>query len=337
MLKTFIAFLILSLFSGDGWTSGVASGTILSIYDLPKASQYNSYPYDANFLDNGNILVTNMHGNGKNRGNVMELNPDCLTGIGGDVIWEFNDTTKLCAAERHANGNTLVTAAHEDGGRIFEVDGAGNEVVEWYNGNDHGGDCAVDADLLPDGNLLVTMRYSDDVFIVDKADPTNKIWEYNTDDYGYGGDPLDADLLPNGNILITCKNSGKIIEVDPITKETVWEISGYDNPYDAERLPNGHTIICEAKGYDHTDITDNGRISEVDENGVEVGEFMFGLARPHAIDYVLRDNGDLDVLIADTGAGNYKNGNRIILIRGWSDMGSTPPTPSAPPPIRLLR
>ena len=69
-----------------------------------------------------------------------------------------------------------------------------------------------------------------------------------------------------GNTLITESLYGnRVIEVDS-SGNIVWEKAGLNNPWDAERLTNGNTLI-----------SDLGRVIEVDTGGTIVWEYDIGL------------------------------------------------------------
>lgn len=299
---------------GQGATppGGTPPGTILWRYTL-------SYPYDIQYLNNGNLLMTEMHGARR----VFELTPNFEQG-GGTIVWEYDNSRRMTGAKRMANGNTLVTEPHTNKGWAYEIKNDGTIVWEWkYRDYGNPNSWMQEADPLPNGNILITMRKADSpnkVVVVDYH-TKNIIWYYDANF------PTDANYLPNGNILITEKNlpgtdTGRVIEVDYNTKQIVWQVGGLDNPYDADRLSNGNTVICESGGYDYYDSDNEGRISEVDPAGqwTLASPLMTGLARPHAVAIVPRANGDMDVLVANTGT-RGGGGNEILLIKGWSRVG----------------
>ncbi|MDI6793155.1 MAG: hypothetical protein QME81_09855 [bacterium] len=327
MRRILIATLIcLFIFPGGG---GADSGDILWNYGLPTGGSYNSYPYDVIVIKEGlpgagNLLITEMH----NRRRVIEVTPDYVNGGGAEKV-VYDNSVKMTRSERLSNGNTLIVEPHEGHGRIWEVNASGSKVRKWYDADAEGkgSDGALDGDIIKDGpyagHLLVTMRYSNEVFIIDKDNPTNRLWECST-----GSNPVSADALPNGNIVIAERNTKKVKEIR-LDGTVVWEITGLDAPYDAELLPNGHVAIIESGGY----YSSQGRLVEFkfdkDGNPVKVGELITGLNYPHGLDFVIRDDGRIDFVIADT------CNNRIFLAEGWSS--TTPPGPPSPPiPLTII-
>ena len=119
---------------------------------------------------------------------------------------------------------------------------------------------------LPNGDIVVSFRTISTVIIIDRK--TGKIiWKL-------GAPPLCGQHaptpLPNGNLLIFDNGPhrldhpmpfSRVIEVELATKEIVWEYrekreSDFFSPRisNAQRLPNGNTLICEG---------DFGRMFEV--------------------------------------------------------------------------
>lgn len=96
-------------------------------------------------------------------------------------------------------------------------------------------------------------------------------------------DPVDADFVGDENILVTGQQGGWLREFDPAGR-VVWEISGLDHPFDAERLENGNTLVAE-----------RGRVVEVGRDGRANWSYKRGLNRPSKLDVDSQDN----VLIAD--------------------------------------
>jgi len=130
---------------------------------------------------------------------------------------------------------------------------------------------------LPNGDIVVSFRVISTVIIIDRK--TGKItWKL-------GAPPLSGQHaptpLPNGNLLLFDNGPhrldhpmpfSRIIEVDLQTKQIVWKYqerreSDFFSPRisNAQRLPNGNTLICEG---------DFGRIFEVTADGELVWEFV---------------------------------------------------------------
>jgi uncharacterized protein (UPF0248 family) len=144
-----------------------------------------------------------------------------------------------------------------------------NERSEWTHGN------AI-AELL-DGNLLISFRNISTVVKIDRSSGA-VVWKL-------GAPPLSGQHapvpLPNGNILIFDNGPtrldqtfpfSRVIEVNPATNEIVWEYQDgsrqnfySDRISNAQRLPNGNTLINEGMF---------GRFFEVTSEGEVVWEYV---------------------------------------------------------------
>jgi hypothetical protein len=184
----------------------------------------------------------------------------CEMTRGGEIVWEWRTWEHLDPEE---DGFTEVQA-------IRTLWALGNSVLE-----------------LPNGDILASYRPISTVIRIDRR--TDKIaWKLGSPTLAgqHGPTPLET-----GNILIF-DNGGhrlddplpfsRVIEVDPATKQIVWTyqdrpVSNFLSPRmgNAQRLPNGNTLINEASF---------GRFFEVTKDGEIVWEYVnpfFG-GRPSA-------------------------------------------------------
>ena len=145
---------------------------------------------------------------------------------------------------------------------------------EWTHGNT--------VAELADGNIIVSFRHISTVAIIDRRTGAI-IWKL-------GAPPLAQQHAPvqlwNGHLLMFDNgthrvdhflNYSRVIEVDPATKEIVWSyqerrLIDFYSPLisNAQRLPNGNTLICEGSF---------GRICEVTTDGQVVWEYV----NPHFV------------------------------------------------------
>jgi hypothetical protein len=130
---------------------------------------------------------------------------------------------------------------------------------------------------LPNGNIAVSFRQISTVIIIDRK-TGQIIWKL-------GAPPLSGQHaptpLPNGNLLLFDNGPhrldhsmpfSRVIEVDLATKQIVWKYQErreyeFFSPRisNAQRLPNGNTLICEG---------DFGRFFEVTAEGETVWEYV---------------------------------------------------------------
>jgi len=178
------------------------------------------YPNDAEFLANGNLLITD-----KLNHRVIEVNR-----TSGAIVWQFGETGQTGSgsshlagphnADRLTNGNTIISDS--DNRRILEVDPAESIVREFQPGYLN---WPRDADDLGDNRLLISDSNNGRVIMVDEAGGID--WEFEISIIGTFSQPYEADLLSNGNVLISCPgmSAGAIYEVDDSTQEVVWSFS----------------------------------------------------------------------------------------------------------------
>jgi len=168
----------------------------------------------------------------------------------GRVVWEWRSW-------EHLNPDTdCITAMQE-------------RRDEWTHGNGLA--------ELPNGDVVVSFRVISTVIIIDRR--TGKIiWKL-------GAPPLSGQHapmpLPNGNLLVFDNGPhrldhpmpfSRVIEVELASKQIVWKYQEkreyeFFSPRisNAQRLPNGNTLVCEG---------DFGRLFEVTTEGELVWEFV---------------------------------------------------------------
>ena len=131
---------------------------------------------------------------------------------------------------------------------------------------------------LENGDVLVNFRYNHLMAIIDRE--TKKFsWTHCEPSYGQ---QHNVHRLDNGHLLFFANGSNvlyggptagsRVIELDPATKEIVWEYQGDPTVTffswfisGADRLPSGNTLICEGAW---------GRLFEVTPEGDTVWEYI---------------------------------------------------------------
>ena len=113
---------------------------------------------------------------------------------------------------------------------------------------------------LQNGDYLISCRNNHLLAIIDRQ---TKDFSWHMQDMALGHQH-DATMLENGNVLVFVngahsiyggpKYGSRIHEIDPKTKEVVWEYRGsppytFHSPFisGVERLPNGNSLICEGQ------------------------------------------------------------------------------------------
>ena len=229
----------------------------------------------------------------------------------GKIVWEYSDPNQHHDFRRRDDGNTIYIAwepmrpenaervvgglpgtEHEGviyGDYVREVSPEGETVWEWHAQDDmeieryplnplahrdefaHANACCP----LANGDVMISFRRLSSIVIIDRE--TRKVhWEQRDDSWGM---QHDCEMLDNGHITLFANgmNTGdnpysRVIELDPETRETVWEYRAdprwtFFSPHisGAQRLATGNTLICEGQW---------GRVFEVTPEGDVVWEYI---------------------------------------------------------------
>jgi hypothetical protein len=129
-------------------------------------------------------------------------------------------------------GNLLVT----DLSGIHEFDARGKEIWSYTQGAQG----AAVARKLPGGNILVADPNINSVYEIRPVGRTGGEIGWRLEDVQY---PRDVSRLDNGNTLIVQQYNGLVVEIDPRTRQTVWQTT-MQYPLSAQRLDGGNTLIC---------------------------------------------------------------------------------------------
>jgi outer membrane protein assembly factor BamB len=206
---------------------------------LWKAANNNGH--DVQVLENGNVLVNCPP-------SVREYAPD------GKIVWETGKEVAADpeSAQRLRNGHTLIAdnAKH----RVVEID-AEKKIVWTFdvpNSNHRPAPTMRQVRRLDNGNTLICASTLDKVIEVSAAKEV--VWEYSIPF------PYLATRLADGHTIVS-SGAGYgspqgffVVELDQ-DRKTVWKYGGDDAPADQKlnwpsgfvRLPNGHTLISEAR------------------------------------------------------------------------------------------
>jgi HEAT repeat protein len=173
------------------------------------------YPFDAQVLPNGNVLVAEFHGR-----KVTERT------LANKVVWEKAVTWPI-ACQRLPNGNTFIATRNQ----LLEVSRDGKEVAT-ITRPQHDILAAVKT-----RNGEVACVLNQQRFV--RLDAAGK--ELKSFGIGQVHNYVQFDVLPNGNVLIPQQGNNKVVEFDPSGK-TVWEATT-NFPFAAQRLSNGRTLV----------------------------------------------------------------------------------------------
>lgn len=145
------------------------------------------------------------------------------------------------SVQRLDSGSTLIACGNTQ--QVVEVAPDGTTTVIEVPGH------PISAQRLESGNTLVALQ--DAQRVVEVNSRGRILSEINT-----GSLPIHAVRLENGNTLITLPQARKVIEYDAPGKSIVWTTAvPLLNPYAAERLANGNTLVTDHTGLQEIDPT----------------------------------------------------------------------------------
>ncbi len=225
---------------------------------------YDAFPthhevHDADRLETGETVIVDM---GNDRVFTVAQS--------GEITWEWNATN-------HIGEGTEFWDEHVPEDEQSEFRRSGPE-SDWTHMND--------VDRLENGHFQVSIRNFDVVLEIDPAtnEITNVVGE--PDDHSVMTEQHNPMRIEGGTVLIADSSHGgptgadRVVEVDAETDEIVWVYDGTGSgsklqwPRDADRLPNGNTLVTDSR---------NNRVIEIDGNGSVV--WRYSLAQKGGIIY----------------------------------------------------
>jgi outer membrane protein assembly factor BamB len=211
-------------------------------------SWYDAFPthhevHDADRLDNGETVIIDM-------GNDRTFTVDQA----GEITWQWNATEHL--SEGTPFWEEYVAPLPESEREEFRRSGPESD---WTHMND--------VDRLQNGNFQMSIRNFDITIEVDRE--TGEIVDVI-------GAPTRHEVMneqhnPNrlerhGTLLVADSENDRVVEVDVETEEIVWEYDGTGSgkklawPRDADRLPNGNTLVTDSRNFRVVEVGPNGSV-----------------------------------------------------------------------------
>ena len=140
----------------------------------------------------------------------------------------------------------------------YDLDSGGAFPHDWTHIND--------VEHLPDGRYMVSLRNQDSVAFVDPGSGVDPGWTLGADDeYRTLNEQHNPDYIPAEGrpaVLIADSQNDRIVEYRRTggswTRTWTWTDNAMAWPRDADRLPNGHTLVGD---------TNSGRVVEVGTDG----------------------------------------------------------------------
>lgn len=234
-------------------------GRIVWEYAIPSSlSKYNNPGFDVEWLPDDHVLFL------LPRYGVFEVDR------AGKTMWSYLDSKVSHDADRLPNGNTLVVWGGGDGvndAQVKEISPDGKIVWSWrakdhffrepFKGiSDNGWTHTNSATRLPNGNTIISLR---NFGFVAEVDPDGAV--IRTMGEGIVRYQHDPEMQPDGRLLTATHSRDRAVEIDLNTGEVVWRFNprkGQWRVRDADRLPNGNTLITDATKL--VEVTPNGKV-----------------------------------------------------------------------------
>jgi len=185
---------------------------------------------------------------GDNTHDVDRIGPDTLlvADIAYDRVFVLNETTGLIEWEWQAQSD-------------YPIDEGGSFPDDWTHLND--------VEELPSGEIMVSLRNQDQVVFLNRSNGLREEMTLGSqDDYDTLYEQHNPDYIPESRggpaVLVADSHNDRIVEYQRQDGKWVqsweWSDARVNWPRDADRLPNGHTLITDTSG---------GRVLEINRTG----------------------------------------------------------------------
>lgn len=157
-----------------------------------------------------------------------------------------------------------------DAQQSYSLADGGEFPADWTHVND--------VEVLEDGRLMVSVRNFDRVIFLHQNGSVDRDWTLGQEDnYSILFEQHNPDYIDTSEggpaVIVADSENSRIIEYQRTngtwTKSWAWADQQLQWPRDADRLPNGHTLITDTHG---------GRILEIDNRGTIVWQVASGKA-----------------------------------------------------------
>lgn len=249
-------------------------GSVVGVHDESAAGRW--WAYDVDPLPNGDLLmattepgisvleridpVTGEHVVVDRLRTVEDAHDIDALGDGEYVTVDKGDERNRVLVYNRTRGSIVWEWRFDEHPDRFPQDGGGPYGDDWTHVND--------VDEIADGVFMVSVRNFDQVIAIDRE--TKEIrWTLGADDdYDVLFEQHNPDYLEGENgtptVLVADSRNDRVVEyarVDGDWERTwVLEGGGLDEPRDADRLPNGHTLVTDRRGHRVLEVTPRGEV-----------------------------------------------------------------------------
>ena len=143
----------------------------------------------------------------------------------------------------------------------FDPDSGGSYPSDWTHLND--------VEYLADGRVMVNLRNQDQVVFVDPGEGIQPNWTLGSDgNHSRLYEQHNADYIPEADggpaILVADSENNRVVEFqreDGAWKQSwAWADERLQWPRDADRLPDGHTLVADSHGSRLLSVSPNGSV-----------------------------------------------------------------------------
>lgn len=164
--------------------------------------------------------------------------------------------------------------------RVYMVDVRSDEITWQWNASDHyppeagglAGDWTHvnDVEVLPDGRIMASMRNMDEVVFIDPGNGLVDEWTLGADDdYSTLYEQHNPDYLPTERggpaVIVADSENNRVIEYHRTngqwTAAWSWRDPALQWPRDADRLPNGNTLVVDSNGNRVVEVAPDGTVA----------------------------------------------------------------------------
>ena len=208
-----------------------------------------------------------------------------------DVVWEYDwydayiHNHEVHDADRLPNGETAIIDMGKN--RAFTVNKQGNITWSWsarkhmgpgseynrqYGGPEYPGPIPDwthmnDIDRLDNGNYQLSIRNFDTVIEVNPETKDIVNTTGNPGNYSVMNHQHNPDKIENANTMVVAdSDNNRIVEYDLASGEELWAYDGTGSgrglqwPRDADRLPNGNTLVTDSRNFRVLEVDSQGRV-----------------------------------------------------------------------------
>ncbi|WP_255148956.1 aryl-sulfate sulfotransferase [Halorarius halobius] len=246
-------------FDVDPVPNTTATLQYIAVHDVPDEECRGSVPCRRNIVERVNITT----------GETSVVYVEPLTMVPGSKRWHDVDTLP--------NGDLLVADIATDSVKRLDPD---TGIINWAwnadsayppaSGGSYAGDWTHlnDVEALPDGRYMASVRNHDQVVFLDESG-LQPNWTLGTDgNHNVLYEQHNPDYIPEANggpaVIVADSENNRAVEyqrVDGAWEQSwSWSDSQLNWPRDADRLPNGNTLITDSNGHRVIEVGRDGDI-----------------------------------------------------------------------------